>query len=129
MVRFPDALWRSRRFLVELSLSSIAAAGALGLLTRYLQFNERRPGVVLPDPLLALLEPRDLSWVIFGLVYLTAIIAIVGLLRHPYALLVATRAYTLMIGIRVVVMYLAPFAPPEGLVDLTDPLAAVFGVG
>jgi hypothetical protein len=129
IVHYQSPSWRSRRFLIELLLSTIAVAGALGLFTRYLQFNERRGGAVLHDPLLILLEPRDLSWVIFGLVYLTTLLAAASLLRHPFMLLVAIRSYTLMLLVRIAALYMAPFDPPAGLVTLSDPLAAIVGVG
>jgi hypothetical protein len=129
MRNLSNPAWRSRRYLVELFLSTLAVAVALGGLAQYLQFNERRAGVVLADPVLAMLAPRDLSWVIFGLVYATTLVALVGLLRHPHALLLTLRAYALMVIVRIAAMYVAPFDVPAGLVTLTDPLAALVGVG
>lgn len=97
--------------------------------TRFLDWVERREGVVLNDPLLHMIEPRDFSWLTFGLIYVGVILAIVHLARQPKRLLVAIQAYTLMVVVRTFMMWLVPIEPPQGLIVLRDPIVQLFGNG
>jgi hypothetical protein len=101
----------------------------LALLARFLERNEARQGVVLADPLLALFQPHDVTWLTFGLIYIGLIAAIVYLLRHPAILLVAMQAYALMVVFRIIAMSLVPLEPPPTMLPLNDPLVEVFGTG
>jgi len=53
--------WTDRRFRVEAVVSPVALVAVLAVMARFLSWVERRPGVVLADPVLALLPPRDLT--------------------------------------------------------------------
>ena len=93
----------------------------------FLDGIERRPGVVLPDPVLALLPPRDLTWLTFGLIYLGLAAGVGWLVSHPRRLLLALEAYVVMVAFRIVAMWSVPLEAPEGLLPLNDPLVRLFG--
>ena len=74
---------KSKNNKVELVVTLILLAIVLTSLANFLNFVEARQGVVLPDPILNLFNPIDLTWLIFALIYLSLIAAIVTLIKNP----------------------------------------------
>jgi membrane-associated phospholipid phosphatase len=98
-------------------------------LTSFLDVVEGRPGVVLRDPLLALVSPVNLTWLTFALIYAGLIAGVIFLLRHPRALLTTIESYVLLVLVRMVMMIFVPLDPPPGLIPLADPLVQFVGSG
>jgi hypothetical protein len=101
----------------------------LATLARFLDRTEGRPGVVLPDPVLSLLPPRDLTWLIFGLIYLGIFFGVARLGAEPRRLVVALQAYVVMVLFRIAAMGVTPLEAPPGMIPLPDPLVRLFGPG
>ncbi|TGE21415.1 hypothetical protein E5K00_14090 [Hymenobacter aquaticus] len=115
-------LWRQPAFRWRL-LGILAALLALGAsIPRFFAFIQARPGVRLPDPLLAVLPAHDVSWLTFGVIYVSVAVAVVYLLPRPLRLLRALWAYGLLHLLRLLTLWLLPLEPPTGLVLLHDPL-------
>ncbi|MEO8056480.1 MAG: phosphatase PAP2-related protein [Acidobacteriota bacterium] len=121
--------WRDPRFRLRLALTVPALVAVLAFLARFLTFVEARPGVALPDPVLALLAPRDLTWLTFSLIYLGLAFGVARLATDPRALLVALQAYVLMVIFRMAAMWVTPLEAPPGMIPLHDPLVRLFGPG
>lgn len=121
--------WREREFRLQASLTAAALAAALVALARFVGWVERRPGATLPDPLLALLEPRDLTWLTFSLIYAGLLVGVALLLPRPRDLLAAVQAYALLVAFRIAVMWATPLDPPPGMIELRDPFVEGFGTG
>ena len=125
--------WRSclsdPRFRWEIAVTLPALVVVLGLLASFLKHIEKRPGVALPDPVLALVPPVDLTWLTFTLIYLGLVIAVIVLSRSPSALLIAVQSYVVMVLFRIVAMYLVPLEPPATMIALVDPTVETFGTG
>ena len=121
--------WSNRAFRHQAVVTVPLLVLVLSVLARFLERNEARQGVVVPDPVLAMFSPHDVTWLTFGLIYIGLIAAIVYLLRHPRTLLVAMQAYTLMIVFRIVAMSLLPLEPPPAMIPLNDPLVEILGTG
>lgn len=117
-----------RRVVARWVVSVGVLGGALGVYQRFLGFVERRPGVVLPDPLLDALPTVDLTWPIFILVYGGLFGALVALVPWPRALRTAMLAYGLMVAFRTIMMAATPLDPPPGMIVLEDPFIAMFGI-
>ena len=113
----------------EFFISLFLLAIALTALANFGNFTETRTGVVLQDPLLNLYNPIDLTWLIFGLIYISLIVAIVSLLKNPKQLLFAMQLYALMVVVRISAMYLLPLEPPAKIIILNDPFVEFFGSG
>lgn len=112
--------WR-RADVVELVLSFGAFALAVHAFARFGAQIETRPGVVLRDPVLALLAPRDLTWVIFIVIYACVGCTVLLLWRDPPAFALAFRAYALMVVFRIIAMSVTPLDAPLGAIPLRDP--------
>lgn len=97
--------------------------------TRFLNHVEQREGLVFLDPIHAVLGPIDLTWPIFIMLYGALIVAIVAMARTPVILFRAIRAYTMLIGIRIICMWLLPLDPPSTMIALGDPLVQMFTSG
>jgi hypothetical protein len=108
---------------VKLLLALAALAVVLPSQAVFLLKVESRSGVVLPDPLLAALTPRDLSWLTFGIIYSVLAWGLGTLLWHPRDLAVGVEAYVLLVLARMAVMSVTPFDPPAGMIPLVDPIA------
>ena len=97
--------------------------------TRFLNYVELRAGFTFVDPLLILFTPIDLTWIIFGLIYIGLITAIVFFIKDPHMLLIAFQSYTVLVLFRTAAMYLLPLNPPPDMIPLNDPFVQIFGSG
>lgn len=123
------AAWKRPAFRVRSWITFPFLAVMLTALTTFLQWVERRAGVVVPDPVLALFPATDLTWIIFGLIYGALITALGFLVRDPDRLLLACQSYSLMVVFRIIAMYLLPLDPPAETIPLQDPIVQLFGGG
>lgn len=120
---------KAKRNRIELLVTLLLLAIVLIALANFLNFSEARQGVVLPDPILNLFNPIDLTWLIFALIYISLVVAIVTLIKNPKRLMVVIQVYTLMVAVRIVAMYLLPLEPPAKMIILNDPFVEFFGTG
>lgn len=129
--RRPELSWadavKSRRFLVLATGTFVGLVTALLSLNAFLQFNERRTGVTLIDPILRLVPAVDVSWPIFALLYGLLLLTLAHLARQPRALLVALQAYAMLAVVRIAMMYCIPLEAPPGMIMLVDPFVRLFG--
>ncbi len=132
MKRFVEA-WnaalKSSRFRIQSIVSLAALFLTLGFMARFLSYIEGRPGVTLHDPILSMITPENLTWLIFGLIYTGLAMAILSLSSKPKDFILTVQAYTLMVWIRIIMMSLVPLNAPEGLIVLQDPLVQLVGDG
>jgi len=118
-----------KKKLRELIISIPFLAAILIIFPQFLQFVEARQGVVFTDPILVLFNPIDLTWLTFGLIYLSIIITIFSLAKKPERLLFTLQCYGLMVFFRLIVMYLLPLEAPATLISLNDPFVQLLGTG
>jgi len=126
-------LWKkeleNKNFKLLSIFSPIAIVITMIIFTRFLNFIEERPGVILPDPFLELFKPIDISWFTFLIMYGSLILGIITLLYHPKALILAFVSYMVMIYIRIVAMWSTPLEAPATILPLIDPMVSEIGVG
>jgi hypothetical protein len=127
------AAWKKEmsesKFAAVFIASFVVLIVVLHFFTRFLGWVEAREGVTLNDAILGMIEPRDFTWLTFGVIYVAVILAIVHLVSHPRRLLVAMQAYTLMVVVRMFMMWLVPLDPPAGMILLRDPVVQLVGNG
>jgi len=129
---FPDRVaawreaWSDRRFrFVTVATFAIAAPLLIGK-GRFLRWVEGRDGVVLPDPLLRLFSPVDISELTFTVTYTMVLASIAAFSRYPRRFVLAFQCYLLLCCLRMVMMLLVPFAAPPEQVLLRDPFIEAF---
>ncbi|MCH8325510.1 MAG: hypothetical protein IIB83_02930 [Bacteroidetes bacterium] len=127
------AVWKNtlkeKIFIKELIITIIFFVLISGIFTSFLTYNETRTGFTLHDPILQLLFPVELTVIIFILIYASVFTALIILLYNPSRLLFTLQVYSLVLIIRMLLMYLMPLNPPEGLLPLQDPFVELFGTG
>jgi hypothetical protein len=121
--------WSKKRYRLKILITFVCIVPVLFLLTKFLAFVEKRPGVMLEDPILALFSPVNLTWVIFLVIYAGIIGAIIYLLRHPAQLILALQTYGLLALVRIAAMAVVPLDPPPLMIALKDPFVEMFGGG
>ncbi|HEX9739750.1 MAG TPA: phosphatase PAP2-related protein [Ignavibacteriaceae bacterium] len=121
--------FRNNKFKIEFFITITLLVLILVTLSNFLNFIERRNGVILNDPVLNLFDPVDLTWLTFGLMYVSLIAAIIFFSKKPQLLLLAFQSYILMIILRMIAMHLVSLNPPEKMIPLNDPLVEFFGTG
>jgi hypothetical protein len=125
--------WKSsftdKKFRIELLITVILTVILFYYVPGFLDFVESRPGVVLPDPILNIFSPVDVTWLTFIIIYLSVIVGLASFARDPRQLLFAAQAYSLLILFRIIAMYLTPFAAPEKILPLNDPFVQWIGSG
>jgi hypothetical protein len=119
--------WAERGFRWRLALTAPVLVATLAALAALVKWVERRPGAVLPDPVLAMIAPRDVTWPVFTLIYVGILLAVLLLARSPVRLVLGVQAYVVMALLRIVVMWATPLDPPPGMIVLEDPLVQGFG--
>jgi hypothetical protein len=125
MPRFVDdwrSAWKNPVFRGQFLLS-VAGSIVVALLFRvFLDYIERRAGVILHDPVLQLFRPVDLHWITISVVYSGLLLGLISLLLHPFALNLALRAATALALLRIVCLWFLPLEPALGNIPLIDPL-------
>ncbi len=113
----------------ELVSTLVFLVPVLSFFPKFLSYVEARAGVVLPDPVLRMFNPIDLTWLTFALIYLSVIFALINFAPKPVTLVKALQCYALMVVFRTAAMYVTPFNPPESMLALNDPFVQFFGSG
>ena len=121
--------YKLKNFQYQLFLSVVILALILFLYTQFLSFVEERQGFSFNDPVLGLISPINLTWLIFVSIYLSLFTGIIILLRNPFKLLLAIQTYMVLILVRIIAMYSLPFNPPSDMIPLNDPFVQYFGTG
>ena len=122
-------LFKEPKFKTEFIFTILILAIFLFSYTHFLDYVQSRNGVVLPDPILKMFTPINLTWVIFTLIYASIVTAVISFIKKPKVLMTALQAYALMIFFRIIVMYAMPLNPPEQMLRLDDPFVQFFGSG
>ncbi|MDR3667906.1 MAG: phosphatase PAP2-related protein [Ignavibacteriaceae bacterium] len=113
----------------ELFYTVILLALLIFSFTRFLNYIELRAGFSFSDPLLILFKPIQLTWIIFGLIYIGIIIALINFIKDPLQLLATFQAILILGLFRTMAMYLLPLNPPSDMIPLNDPIVQMLGPG
>lgn len=112
------------KFRLWLFVSLALLIAALVSISHFLDWVEDRPGVVLEDPVLAMLTPTDFTWPIFIGIYVGLLLTIYWAAAHPWRWVMGVQAYTLFLALRGLSMWVAPFDPPPDMIPLEDPIVS-----
>jgi hypothetical protein len=116
----------NQRFKIQFSFTC-AVIVSIGLFfPEYFDFLEARNGKVLNDAILNMIQPIDVSWLTFFFLYFGLAIGISCNFFRPVDLLVAFQTYSLVTVMRIISLYFIPLNPPEGYIELKDPVLGLF---
>jgi hypothetical protein len=121
--------WKSPDQRYEFIFAAVVLTVVMLSTVPFLTQIELRPGVQLQDPIFNYLPARDLSDLIFYILYTALLIGFVFLLPSPERLVVAFEAYALFVIMRMITMTLVPLEPPIGLIPLVDPVLSFMYTG
>lgn len=121
--------WSVKAPVAELTLSLVVLIAALSVFSSFVNWVETRPGVILSDPVLAMMKPLDVTWLTFTLIYAGLVSSIIAVSFHPQRLIASVQAYTLMILFRTAAMFVTPLEAPAEMIALEDPLVEIIGTG
>ena len=119
-------LWETRSFKKKLIISVVLVVFLLALLPFFFQYIEKRPGIVIQDTLMSWFKPADLSIPIFIIIWSSATMMVVQMIRDAESLLRFIDAYIIMTLLRLFLILIFPLEPPVGLIPLRDPLSNTF---
>jgi PAP2 superfamily C-terminal len=124
------AAFQKKGFIVQLIFLLVAIILVVYLLPYFFHaIIGPRQGIVIDDLVLNAFTPRDYSWVIFGLIYLSLIITLQGVIRKPEIVLLGLKCYLIITVLRMLTMYLFTLEAPAGIIPLHDPLVDVIAYG
>ncbi|ETZ24357.1 hypothetical protein [Pedobacter sp. V48] len=123
-------LW-TNRWNSSIFRKSIFLAGTILLLIVlgfpvFFSFVQQREGRLLSDPLLRLIPAINVSLWIFIVLYATIVLAITRMIKSLELFLRLTWAYIFLCLTRLITISIVSLDPPEGLIDLVDPLTVIF---
>lgn len=122
-------LFSSRSKTIEFLITVILLVLVVFSFSRYLIFNETRPGAVIDDPVLKYFIAIDLNSLLFFTIYSSLLLGLVAFSFDPQQLITAFQTYTLLVLFRMLAMWLIPLDPPVGCIDLQDPVVFIMGTG
>ncbi len=104
------------RFFTSIIIVSVILTGFASLLA----YIETRQGHTFYDPILNFIKPRDVSYFIFFVTYLTALIGLVYAFLSPYRALHLIQMYGSLTLLRIVTLFFIPLEPPTTIIPLRD---------
>lgn len=122
-------VWKESSFRLSFSLAILTFSVFPWKAATYFQWVQQREGIILNDFLLEVIPPKNVSYPIFSIIYCTVIYLIIRLLATPKTFVWFAWAFNLETAFRFLTIYFVALNPPVGIVDLHDPVAAIFIYG
>ncbi len=117
---------KSRAFVVLLSITLVLLILLAVFIGDFFAHVQETPGGTINDVLLDWLRPRDVSIVIFALIYGSVLLAAIAMASLPWTVLEALMSYVLLVLLRMISMSLVVLEPHPSIIPLRDPLVDAF---
>ncbi|MDP1727856.1 MAG: hypothetical protein Q8M15_13810 [Bacteroidota bacterium] len=113
-------------FIIQL-FSTLGILGLIGVfIPIFFSYIQSVQGYQINDLILNEIPVRNMSVIIFLLIYSVIIIGIINLISNPLLFMKCLQAYCLLVLIRIVCLYLVPLEPERSIIPLEDPFLAQF---
>lgn len=96
------------------------------MLPHFFGYIEKRKGIVLDDWLLAMIAPRNVSILIFAIIWGMVLFIMARAMYDPSIYILYCWTYVFVCIARLTSISLVPLNPPRGLIPLSDPLTGAF---
>ena len=118
--------WKSKEFRLQLiCVLSVIFAMAFAA-PFFFDFIESREGVIIGDPILDLFPSRNVSWLVFFILYSGVVLGLYSNLLKPVCLLQAFETYAMVMLMRIVTLTFLALEPPHGYIPLREPVVQMF---
>lgn len=115
------ALWKNKTYLTTWCFILFFVLIVLILVCRFLAFNELRTDVyIIDDYILTLLEPMNVSRLLFAITWICIFTGLPLIMRTPKKAMLFFLTVIIIGFCRCLVMYFVPLDPPEGIIPLRD---------
>ena len=121
--------WKESSFRLSFLLAILSFSVFPWKAATYFQWVQQREGIVLNDFILALIPSKNLSYPIFSIIYCTVRELVIRRLVTRKTFVWFAWAFNLETVFRFLTIYFVALNPPSGIVDLHDPVAAMFIYG
>lgn len=118
--------WQSPIFRWKFFVGLLGTLALLFTFPYFFQSIERHSGPVLNDWVLNRLPPQDVSLLIFGVIWATALLLLIRARSGPAVFMMFTYGYIIISLSRMLSINLVPLDPPVGLIPLIDPISNAF---
>jgi hypothetical protein len=118
--------WQTIAYRRKLMVGLFFVVCILSTFPFFFQAIEKRHGIVVGDPVLAIMPPHNVSLAIFIIIWAISLLGIVRAAQNPYFFLTFLWSYIFLCLFRMLTISLVPLDPPQGLIGLTDPISNFF---
>lgn len=119
-----------KRFQIHLIISGVSAIFLISFLPYFLyEILLTKPGTLLNDVVLNHLEPRDWSWFIFGIIYMSVLLTVFSNYAKPFIILLGIESYIALNLVRLATLYMVTLSPPRDIIPLIDPVITTIAYG
>jgi membrane-associated phospholipid phosphatase len=110
----------------KLAVGLVMLLGVVLLLPSFFQFAENREGYHINDRVLNVMAPRDMSIPIVICIWSLMLLFVFRSYADPQLFLLYLYGFLLLCLCRFITIGFVPLDPPEGLLDLKDPISNYF---
>jgi hypothetical protein len=118
--------WFTPWFRRRLMIGMVLLVTMLSLLPLFFHGIERRPGILLNDPILAVLRPHNVSTLLFVVMWTFTTYCVFRAAQTPRMFLEYLWSFIFLTAFRMLTIKLVPLDPPAGLIGLLDPVSNFF---
>jgi hypothetical protein len=120
------ATWNTRHKKQQIIFGTVIMVAVVIIMPHFFNGIQKRNGKLLDDWLLAIIPPRNVSVAIFAIIWAMILLAIVRAMKDPSMYITYCWTYIFVTAARLTCISLVPLEPPTGLIQLTDPITAIF---
>jgi membrane-associated phospholipid phosphatase len=124
--------WKSlenkKKYSILLLVSILTLLSGLLITVQYVPRFETREGFVPYDPFMDFLPARDVSTMVFFVLYAAVFGSFIWLMKHPRTLALYILSFGIMYWIRTLCITLVAFNEPANLIPLADPFIEMLGI-
>lgn len=121
-----ELAWGYPAFRTKFILGTVILIGILLFIPSFFANIEDREGVVLHDYILKDINPVDVSFYIFFVLYATIIMFLIRMSMNSVICLQTLWSFVFLCLIRMITIKMVPLNPPHGIIELVDPCSVIF---
>jgi hypothetical protein len=118
--------WRSlkanRQMMVFLIMLVATGVFFVAMFSKFMIWNEHRPGSIFCDPVMSYLGPVNMSRVTMSLTLVPICLGMILIFRKPVGTIYFFYTAIFICILRTLTLYFIPLEPPPGIIPLTDPV-------